>query len=187
MRVTPKTYPIASVKVVISDPQYRWPEVVLIFDPKKIPASVSWDRRFADGTLAPSGWYRVIAIACDVHDLCGSDEGIIEIPVTATSMATLAPSLTTTITMTFPATLTATQMPATPAVAFSTPTPAITPEPTRPKPSIPYWQLLGLIGLMIVIASASVVDPRPEAMRQLGEVMDHISNRNQLDSSQDEN
>jgi hypothetical protein len=47
--------------------------------------------------------------------------------------------------------------------------------------------MLGLVGLMIVIASASVVDPRPLALRRLGEVMEQIANRNQLDSSQDEN
>jgi len=131
--------------------------------------------------------YRVIAIACDVHDLCGSDEGIVEIPETVASTATLTPSPTATITMTLPVAFTATQLPATPTVVFSEPTPVMTPSPTQPTHSIPYWQWLGLVGLMIVIASTSVVDPRPAALRRLGEVMEQISNRNQIDSSQDEN
>jgi hypothetical protein len=48
------------------------------------------------------------------------------------------------------------------------------------------WQILGPVGLMIVIASASVVDPRPIALRRLGEIMEQISH-NKIDSSQDEN
>jgi hypothetical protein len=43
------------------------------------------------------------------------------------------------------------------------------------------------VGLMIVIASTSVVDPRPMALRRLGDVLEQISSRNQIDSSQDEN
>lgn len=40
---------------------------------------------------------------------------------------------------------------------------------------------------MIVIASASVVDPRSMALRRLGEVVELLTNRNILDSSDDEN
>jgi hypothetical protein len=46
--------------------------------------------------------------------------------------------------------------------------------PRRPAPSMPLWQLLGLIGLFLVIASASVVDPRPAALDRLRERMDQL-------------
>jgi hypothetical protein len=174
LKVSPNYFPIASVKVIISDPQYRWPEVVLKFDPEEIPSSVSWDRRFADGTLASSGWYRVVAIACDVHDLCGSDEGIVEIPLVATSTATLTPSPTATLAMTPQTTLTATQMPATLTLVFVVPTAEVTAEPTRLARSIPLWQLFGLLGLFLAIASASVIDPRPAALDRLKESMNLI-------------
>ena len=52
----------------------RWPAVVLFFDPNKMPGAISWNCHFADGTLAPFGEYRVEAVACDIHDQCGSDK-----------------------------------------------------------------------------------------------------------------
>jgi hypothetical protein len=185
LKISPNYFPIAGVKVIISDPQHRWPEVVLKFDPEKVPDSVSWDRHFADGTLAPSGWYRVVAIACDGHDLCGSDEGIVEIPLVATSTAILTPSPTAAATMTPQVAFTATQMLATLTPVIAVPSPAIAPEPTQPTHSIPCWQLLSLLGLFLAVASASVVDPRPAALDRLREGITLISSQNILDSSKD--
>lgn len=185
LQVTPKTYPIASVKLTIRDPQARWPAVMLEFDPRKESELVIWDRRFADGTFAPSGEYPVRVRVCDDHNLCASATGRISIPDGA--LPTITPTFTPTTTSTpLPsATPTRTRIPAspTPGLIVSTPAPsAPTPRPT----TWPLWQILGLVGLMIVIASASLVDPRPMAFRRLGEVLEQISNRNKLDSSQDE-
>jgi len=186
LHITPKTYPIASVKLTISDPQDRWPTVTLEIDPRKQSESVVWDRRFADGTLAPSGEYPVQVRVCDDHNLCARAAGRISIP----------DGDWPTMTLTFTPTITSTVLPsATPTrtriLASSTSVPVIpSPMPSTPAShptQWPLWQILGLVGLMIVIASASVVDPRPMALRQLGEVMEQISNRNQLDSSNDEN
>lgn len=186
LHVTSKTYPIASVKLTINDPQNRWPAVTLEFDPRKESELVVWDRRFADGTLAPSGEYPVQVRVCDDHNLCASAAGRISIPdgVWPTMTPTFIPTTTSTVLPSV--TPTSTRIPAspTPGVALSSPTPTTpTPEPTP----WPLWQILGLAGLMIVIASASVVDPRPIALRRLGEALEQISNRNQLDSSNDEN
>lgn len=167
LKVSPNHFPIASVQVTIRDPQNRWPAVVLNFDPDKGTDSISWNRRFADGTLAPSGEYPVVAVACDIHDLCGSDRGIIAIPTMATSTATTTPSPTATMTQTPYATSTATQKPSTPTPVLVTPSPQKVSEPVRP--SFPFWQLLGLLGLFMVIASASLVDPRPAALDRLRE------------------
>jgi hypothetical protein len=136
--------------------------------------------------LAPSGEYPVVAVACDIHDLCGHDTGIIVIPTMATSTATMTPSLTATITVTPQATFPATQMPMTPTPVLIAPSPEISPEPIQPTKSIPFWQMLGLLGLFLVIASASVVDPRPAAVDRLKESFDQISNQNNIDSSKDE-
>jgi hypothetical protein len=177
LRVSPNYFPIASVKVTISDPQNRWPEVVMPFDPDKVPESVSWDRQFADGTLAPSGEYQVVAVACDVHGLCGNDSGIIAIPFLATPTVTLIPSPTVTLTVTPESTSTATQKPALSTFVLVTHSPEISPEPTQPAHTLPFWQLLGLVGLFLGIASASVVDPRPPALDRLGESMKLISSQ----------
>ena len=184
--VTPKTYPIASVKLTISDPQDRWPAVTLEIDPRNESELVIWDRRFADGTLAPSGEYPVQVRVCDDHNLCASAVGRISVPdgVWPTMTTTLTPTSTSTALAS--ATPTRTRIPVSPTPILIVPSPTPSTPVSHPTPW-PLWQMLGLVGLMIVIAAASVVDPRPMALRRLGEVMEQISNRNQLDSSQDEN
>jgi hypothetical protein len=177
LEVSTNHFPIASVRVTISDLQNRWPAVVLDFDPDNDTDTISWNRRFEDGTLAPSGEYRVVAIACDIHDLCGSDTGIIAIPFVATSTTTLTPSPTSTSTMTPQVTFTATPIPATPTPVLVASTPEIFREPIQPTRSIPFWQLLGLLGLFLVIASASVIDPRPAAIDRLRESINLILSR----------
>jgi hypothetical protein len=185
LHISPKTYPIASVNLTIRDPQDRWPAVTLEVDPRKESELVVWDRRFADRTLAPSGEYPVQVRVCDDHNLCASAVGRISIPdgIWPTMTPTFTPTTTST---TLPsATPTKTRIPGspTPVLAFPSPT-AITPTP-HPTTWL-LWQMLGLVGLMIVIASASVVDSRPMALRRLGDVIEQLSSRNQIHSSQDE-
>jgi len=186
LHVTPKTYPIASVKLTINDPQNRWPAVTLEIDPRKESELVVWDRHFADGTLAPSGDYPVQVRVCDDHKLCASATGRISIPDGVWPTMTLTFTPTTTSTILPSATATRAQLPVSPTPVLIAPSP--TPSAPTPQPTQwPLWQVLGLVGLMIVIASASVVDPRPMALRRLGEALEQISKRNQIDSSQDEN
>ena len=188
LKVSPNTFPIASVRLKISDKQNRWPAVVLEYDPDKVPGLVSWDRRFANGILAPSGEYRVDVVACDLHELCGSASGVIAIPVVATGTATFTPTPTVTATATIMPTSTATST-AYPTENPVTSVPEVTPMPAQVKASqpLPWWQVLGLLGLMLAIASASVADPRPQAIYRLMKTMKQISAFNHLDSSQGEN
>jgi hypothetical protein len=173
LKVSSNHFPIANVQVTIHDPNNRWPEVVMDLNPNKVSFPVSWDRRFADGTLAPSGEYPVLAVACDVNELCGQDSGRIVIPMVATSTATPTLSPTATSTLTPTTTSIATQIPPTPTPVFITHLPEKTPEPVQP--SIPLWQILGLLGVFLVIASASVVDPRPKALDRLSETFKMMS------------
>ena len=96
LKVSTNHFPIANVQMTIRDPQNRWPAIEMNLDPGKNPYLVKWNRRFGDGTLAPSGEYPVLAVACDVNGVCGRDTGRIAIPVMATSTATLTPSPTAT-------------------------------------------------------------------------------------------
>jgi hypothetical protein len=180
LKVFPNHFPIATIQVTIFDPQKRWKEVVLDFDPGKNSYAVKWDRRFADGMLAPAGEYPVLAVACDVNGLCGQDVGRIVIPEVATSTATLTPSPTATSTRMPSATPAATQIPPTPTLVFATPNPEEALEPAQY--SLPYWQIIGLLGLFMVIASASVVDPRPKALKRLGETFKIMSAQTKDDS-----
>jgi len=168
LKVSPNHFPIASIQVTIRDPQNRWSDVVMGLNPNKVSFPISWDRRFADGTLAPSGEYLVLAVACDVNGLCGRDTGRIVIPVMATSTATLPPSPTVTSTLTPSTTPISTQIPPSATPFWATPIPEKTSEPSRS--SFPLWQIIGLLGLFLVVASASVVDPRPKALDRLGEI-----------------
>ena len=183
LKVSPNTFPIASVRLKISDRQNRWPAVVLEYDPDKVPGVISWDRRFANGILAPSGDYHVYVVVCDVHDLCGSASGVIAIPVGATGTPSFTVTPTVTVTATFTPTSTATAT-AFPTEIPRTPVPEVTPEPEIENQPFLWWQLLGLLGLMLVIASTSVVDPRPQALRCLAESLKQLSNSNHLDLSQ---
>ncbi|MBL7941786.1 MAG: hypothetical protein JNM00_03420, partial [Flavobacteriales bacterium] len=175
LKVSPNHFPIASIQVTIRDPQKRWKELVLDFDPGKNSYLVKWDRRFGDGTLAPTGEYPVLAVACDVNGLCGQDAGRIVIPEVATSTATLTPSPTATSTLMPSRTPVATQILPTSTLVLITSAPEETPEPSRS--SLLLWQIIGLLGLFMVIASASVVDPRPKALDRLGETFRFISAR----------
>jgi hypothetical protein len=186
LQVSPNYFPIASVKMIISDPGDRWPAAVFHFDPDKVPDSVTWNRRFADETLAPPGDYRVTVHACDIYDLCGSATGIIAIPVGATATVILTPSPTATFTITPQATAMATARPATPMPRVIKPLPGVIPAPVRPTHPLPLWQMLGLLGLFLAISSASIVDPRPAALDRLGEIIHQILNQNILDSSKDD-
>ncbi len=180
LKVSSNHFPIASIQVTIRDPQKRWKEVVLDFDPGKNSYLVKWDRRFADGTLAPSGEYPVLAEACDVNGLCGQDAGRIVIPEMTASTATFTPSPTVTITLTPSLTPVATQIPPTATLVLSTPVPEEITEPAQS--SQPLWQIIGLLGLFMVIASASVVDPRPKALERLGETFRNMSERSKDES-----
>lgn len=180
LKVSSNHFPIATIQVTIRDPQKRWKEVVLEFDPGRNSYLVKWDRRFGDGTLAPPGEYPVLAEACDVNGLCGQDTGRIVIPEAATSTVTLTPSPTATSTLLPSITPTATHIPPTPTLVFATPTPKEAPEPAQSSP--PFWQIIGLLGLFMVIASASVVDTRPKALNRFGETFKVMSAREKNES-----
>jgi hypothetical protein len=94
------------------------------------------------------------------------------IPLIASLTATLTPSPTMTHSMPPQMTSTVTKTLISPTPVSVTPTPET---PTVPH-SLPLWQLVGLVGLFIVITSASVVDPRPAALDRLRDMFNQISN-----------
>jgi hypothetical protein len=114
------------------------------------------------------GEYPVEALVCDTHKLCGRATGTILIPMAATSTTTRTPTSTMTSTATFQPTVVATQIPPTPTPIMITPVPE-PPLEFVPTP-MPIWPVIGLLGLFLVIASASAVDPRPAALDRLGAV-----------------
>ena len=183
LNITRGTDSLASVKVIIYDSLNRWLPAVLEFDQDGIPDSITWDRHFADGTLAPSGEYPIVVRACDVHGLCGQDKGVIAIPFVGTWTPSMASPPTVTITLTPAATSTSSPVLPTQTLVL----PEVTPEkhPDHLRTSFPFWQILGLIEMFMVIASASLVDRRPEALKGLGNAFRQISTQASNVSTED--
>lgn len=58
---------LSGVEIEIRDPQGRWRKVSYSYEPngQSFTTNITWDRRFADGTLAPIGTYQVVVKASD--------------------------------------------------------------------------------------------------------------------------
>ena len=180
VRVRDAGLPIDGIRVTIRDPQGRWPAVVLEYGPNNLPDSISWDRRFSDGTLAPSGEYEVLVQVWDVYGNEGRDEGAISIPFVSLPVPTWTPSPSPSPTASVLATQTAlptivqpaaTGMPTATQVVIIEPAPEPVVEQTTP---LVFWPLVGLLGLMLALASAALSDPRPRALARLNETLNQI-------------
>jgi hypothetical protein len=178
--------PIDGLRVTIRDPQGRWPAVVLEYGPDNLPDSISWDRRFADstplrgGTLAPPGEYEVLVQVWDVYGNEARDSGTISIPFVSMPAPTGTPSSSPSPTASVLATQTAipttiqtvvTGMPMATPVVILEPDPEPAVEQTTP---LVFWPLVGLLGLMLALASAALSDPRPRALSRLKDTFDQI-------------
>jgi hypothetical protein len=173
-----KRFSVGEIKVTISDPQGRWPSVVLTYNPSTTSFDLTWDRRFSDGTLAPSGTYHVSVVACDIHGNCASDRGVINIPFIAPIPPTATPSpipsptpISTMTAVPSPTPHVQTVAPQTPLVDFAEPEPEqlITAEPNTPV--LPILAVVCLIALMWAISSAAMADPRPMAILAIAKTL----------------
>jgi hypothetical protein len=163
LHIAARTWPLEGVKVEIADPEGYWETLIWEYRPEKAPKEIKWDRYWGEGVLAAPGEYLVRVKVCDDHGLCSSARGLILIPDYLVQTETATPSAT------YTATMTVTSVPTETAVVLPTPTKIILPqvEEIVEKKPFPWWQLLGLLSLMLMIASASVVDPRPKAIQRL--------------------
>jgi len=186
IKVSENNFSIIEIKVTISDPQGRWPAVVLTYDPNTTSTDVTWDRRFSDGTLAPSGNYQVRVLACDIYGNCASDRGVIKIPF----MAPIPPTATP-LTASSPTSLpTVTALPS-PVPHFQTTVPQISlidpaePENENPvveepiAPAFPILAIISLITLMWALSSAALADPRPKAILAIAKTISQRKDRSQ--------
>ena len=182
-KISPNTFAIGELTVTITDPQGRWPSVVFTYNPNTTSADVRWDRRFSDGTIAPSGNYPVSVLACDIYGNCASDRGVIKIPFIApippTATPSLVPSPTPISTMTAvpsPTPHIQTVVPQTPFVDHI--------EPVREQPSVverkahvlPILAVASLIALMWAVASAALSDKRPVAINAITKTIQQKQN-----------
>jgi hypothetical protein len=88
---------LVGVEVEIRDPQGRWPKVVRSYEASgaSFAAGIEWDRRFADGTLAPIGSYEVVVKAWDRAGNFARQTASLHIPAPNVPTYTPAPAPTT--------------------------------------------------------------------------------------------
>ena len=162
-------FPVREGSVTISDPQNRWPKVEIPFG-EKYPSTIKWDRRFANGILAPIGNYRVEVKACNTYDLCSNKRATIKIPWISVIVPTVSP-VPPTVVPTNPAVenipeRSETQIPPVVVVEDSFPQPTVH-NLEEPKPvGIALW-LVAFIALMWAVASAALSDRRPVAINAI--------------------
>jgi hypothetical protein len=156
-------FPVQDGVVTISDPQNRWPKVEIPFG-EKYPSTITWDRRFANGILAPIGNYHVDVEACNTYNLCSSKRAIIKIPWIFVILPTVSPEAPTVVS-TNPAVenlpeQSETQIP--PVVVIEDSSHQIqTSRPVERKPVGIALTLVAFIALMWAVASAALSDRRP--------------------------
>jgi type II secretory pathway pseudopilin PulG len=88
---------LVGVEVEIRDPQGRWPKVVRSYEASggSFAIGIEWDRRFADGTLAPIGSYEVVVKAWDRAGNFARQMASLYIPAPNAPTYTPAPATTT--------------------------------------------------------------------------------------------
>jgi len=181
LNVTEGGVPITSVRVTVSDPQGRWPSVVIYSSSRPDSKSqVTWDRLFGDGTVAPPGTYNVVATVTDTMGRKASDTGQIVIPESSTATPTAKPTKQD-------------QPTAEPTTPASTPEPTVVAEvppdepPEEKEPIVviekdlkpfPWLLSLGFVAVAL-IGVTRLYDPRPPALRKIADLFDDASAINQ--------
>jgi hypothetical protein len=171
--ITTEYFPVRNGTIVIADKEGRWPEVRIPFG-EKYPEEIRWDRRFANGILAPSGDYRVTVSACNVYNFCSERDAMIRIPW-------YAPVIPTEIVPT--SVVTVEQEPKTQIVrSVSTVVPPVIDGPSSEselgtKPQVKdevatsLLSFIVLIALLWTISSAYLADKRPAAIRAIAKTI----------------
>jgi hypothetical protein len=169
-------FPVRDGTIVIFDKQKRWPEVRIPFE-EKYPAEITWDRRFANGILAPSGNYRVTVSACNIYDLCAEKSAVIKIPevAAATLHTSPVPTEMVQVEQANPETKEAPSIlkpPAAPTAVVLSPVSKL--QVQGRAGSIPARSLLSfmvLVALMWAISSAALADKRPSAIHAIAKTI----------------
>ncbi len=167
--------PITGARITISDggDHHR----TFNYSGSSLPSSFQWDGKWEDGTWARPGSYQVGASAWDMFGNTGRATATVRVP----SLATQTPTPTSTPTST--PSPTGTPIP----TAFPTlqpPTPAAPihlesvthqePPPVVHSQPVLLWPVFGFVALLAALASASLSDPRPRALKRLAQTLDSI-------------
>jgi len=170
--------PISGARIVVSDGSTH--TRTYNYSSGSLPSKFQWDGIWGDGTKAKPGKYQVTAAAWDMLGTDAHAVGTVHVPY---PIPTPTPTGTPTSTPTPTGTVAPMHHPLrTP--PLPTPTPAAPvaraapPKATKPagKPR-PFWPVAGLVALLAALASASLSDPRPRALRALGKTLEDLQGK----------
>ena len=169
LSVRPGAIPLDRIHLVVACKEL--PDVTLVFNNlSKLPGEFTWNRRCGGGILAEPGAYQVTLTACNIYGKCASDAGIVRIPdgqvVEDAKTAEPVPTSEPTSSRLLP---TPTAMPV--PVIFSPVDATLALAP--PLLHWPIWllPLAGLFGLVLALGLNYFYDPRPQAIRSLGNAL----------------
>ena len=163
-------FPVRDGMIEIADRDGRWPSVKIPFG-EKYPAEIKWDRRFADGVLAPSGDYRVTVSACNIFDLCSQKKATIKIPWIAIVLPT-EPVATQLVEVKRPEINEPLPTSVPPVVELPNMEPEIHAESKSGyQPALSSLSFVVLIALMWAVSSAALSDKRPAAIRAVAKTI----------------
>jgi hypothetical protein len=167
--------PVAGAIITVSDPEGRWPDAVFGYSPGELPSGFSWPGRMGDGSTAWAGKYRVTVRAWDDYGNSAEAVGWVVIHPAPTAVPTDAPQPAAVQPAADTPRPANTPVPA-PALPTAVPTVAPAPQPS-PVPrivAILLWPVVGLVGMLTVLAAAGVSDGRPRSIGRLAATLDAV-------------
>lgn len=165
--------PITGARIVVTDGEHSR---TYLFSGGSLPSSFQWDGKWEDGAWAGPGSYTVTVSAWDMFGNDGRATGTVRVPSPVTRTPTPTPSATPTPTASPTVTPSGTPIPP-PATPEPPQAPVVEPPaqaPESPERKIMLWPVFGFVALLAALASASLSDPRPRALRQLAKTLDEI-------------
>jgi hypothetical protein len=185
--------PVSGATITVSDPDGRWPDAVFVYSGSNLPTVFTWLGRMGDGSIAYAGRYNATVRAWDAYGNSDQATGWVLIilapePTTAPTVAPLVPLPTPEPTQ---QQVVAVVVP--PPAAPVAPVVVVVPQPeqTVKKVVTPtfvqriLWPAFAFIGLLAVLASASLSDRRPRELKALAKAMKATSEIQKIYPSED--
>jgi hypothetical protein len=169
--------PIQQTTITISCAPYHKDVVLHFSDANLVPHELQWDRHCGEGAYAAdAGDYPVTVQACDIFGRCASAVGAIKVPLISLPQPTWTPSPAPTVTPTHEKTRQAqTPQPTPTRIAPPPVRPPENPQPATPPENASKWLWsLALVGFLMALASSSLADRRPRALKQLGKTLSRV-------------
>jgi hypothetical protein len=171
LKIQPRQIPIREVTLRIACAPFH-PDVVLKFSGDHFPSDLKWDRLCGNGAYAAeSRDYTVTLNACDTFGHCAEDTGVIKVPFIAPVMPTWTPTAEpspTSVSTAHPSPTMQVSITEVPAPGAASTSAQIT---KQPRPNGLTWTLAFLLTALLALASAAALDPRPQALRKVGNTL----------------